>query len=211
MEQIDNSVSVIKEEDGFVISDICYDLRLRTPIYKKLLEARNYLPKGYSFMVVEAYRSIERQIELWNAEFKVQRGLYPEASEEYITQKTGVFVANPNKRGSGHQVGCAIDLTICDENGQELDMGTKISEFSDKTQTENDLITAGQRQNRALLRNALEKVGFVNYPAEWWHYCYGDSLWSHITGEKVIFESVLGVQFYIVERLICYCTTFGSV
>ena len=39
--------------------------------------------------------------------------------------------------------------------------------------------------NEELVRAALEKVGMVNYPAEWWHYSFGDRLWARLTGSKL--------------------------
>ncbi len=44
-----------------------------------------------------------------------------------------------------------------------------------------------QKQNRAILKNAMEKAGFKNYPHEWWHFCYGDRMWSAYSKQKECF------------------------
>ncbi len=194
-EEFSSDVVEIKKEDGFFISGMCHDLRLRSEIYQMLLKAREHLPYGYNFMIVEAYRTLARQQELWDAEYKAQQEKHPKASDEEILEKTRVLVANPKKGGGGHQTGCAIDLTLCRDNGEEFDMGTAVQEFSEKTETNNDLITEEQRYHRNVLQEALENAGFVNYPTEWWHYCYGDSLWSRITGtDSAIFINSLDLN-----------------
>lgn len=76
---------------------------------------------------------------------------------------------------SGHSRGATLDLTIlrCDPTGSncvELDMGTPFDFFDTRANTDSPGLTATQRENRELLRAAMEREGFRNYPMEWWHY-----------------------------------------
>lgn len=40
------------------------------------------------------------------------------------------------------------------------------------------------RRNRDLLAAALDAAGFINYPAEWWHWSYGDRYWAFQTSRE---------------------------
>ena len=77
---------------------------------------------------------------------------------------------------SGHSRGATIDLTLarCDANGRcaPLDMGTPFDMFDVRANTDNTEVTPAQRTHRDLLRNAMQRHGFANYPMEWWHYTF---------------------------------------
>ena len=77
---------------------------------------------------------------------------------------------------SGHSRGATIDLTLsrCDAHGDcnVLDMGTAYDLFDVLANTDNAEITAAQRANRDLLRDAMHRHGFANYPMEWWHFTF---------------------------------------
>ncbi len=82
-----------------------------------------------------------------------------------------------------HSTGGAIDLTLTDSNGRELDMGTIYSEFDNpKMHTNSREISPSQRSNRVELLQLMGKCGFVNYPGEWWHFSFGDRDWVAYTG-----------------------------
>jgi len=76
---------------------------------------------------------------------------------------------------SGHSRGATIDLTLqrCAADGTHctaLDMGTDFDFFDVRAHTDAPGITAAQHANRLLLREAMAREGFRNYPLEWWHY-----------------------------------------
>ena len=76
---------------------------------------------------------------------------------------------------SGHSRGATIDLTMqqCAADGTHctpLDMGTDFDFFDVRAHTDSPEVTAQQHANRALLRDAMQREGFRNYPMEWWHY-----------------------------------------
>ena len=76
---------------------------------------------------------------------------------------------------SGHSRGRTVDLTVlrCDEKGggcEPLDMGTSFDYFGTRANTDTPEVSAEQRANRHLLRDAMQAQGFANYPMEWWHY-----------------------------------------
>jgi D-alanyl-D-alanine dipeptidase len=81
------------------------------------------------------------------------------------------YVAPPGK-GSNHNRGAAIDLTLADENGVVLDMGNAFDDFSELSQYDNKSIPKEAQRNRKLLRKIMVKAGFVPYNNEWWHFDY---------------------------------------
>ena len=79
-------------------------------------------------------------------------------------------MANPAK-GSGHNRGIAVDLTIVDlQTKKELDMGTGFDNFSDTAHHSFTSLPKQVLQNRKLLRDEMVAQGFVPLDTEWWHY-----------------------------------------
>ncbi|HYC39075.1 MAG TPA: M15 family metallopeptidase [Chitinophagaceae bacterium] len=84
------------------------------------------------------------------------------------------YVANPAK-GSNHNRGIAVDLTIIDlKTGNELDMGTGFDNFTDSAHHSFAGFSEEILQNRLLLKSTMEKYGFRPLTTEWWHYYFGE-------------------------------------
>ncbi|WP_343231866.1 M15 family metallopeptidase [Thermomonas sp.] len=93
---------------------------------------------------------------------------YPDLDK---SQLRGVYIAPV----SGHSRGATVDLTLlrCVDSMtdcQPLDMGTGFDFFGLRAHTDSPEVSAEQRANRDLLRNAMQAHGFINLPEEWWHY-----------------------------------------
>ena len=99
-----------------------------------------------------------------------------------------VFVADPSK-GSRHNRGCAVDLTLYDlKTGKPVEMVSTYDETSDRAYPDYPGGTSLQRWHRKLLRDAMESVGFTVYEAEWWHFDYKD--WQKYAIANVPFEAI---------------------
>ena len=80
------------------------------------------------------------------------------------------YVADP-KKGSGHNRGIAVDLTVINlKTKEELPMGTGFDNFSDTAHQTFKALPEQILQNRNLLKDAMEKYGFKSLETEWWHY-----------------------------------------
>ncbi len=86
------------------------------------------------------------------------------------------YVADPD-RGSVHCYGFAVDLTLADENGNELDMGTAFDEFVDLAEPRHEerflnegRLSPKQFAHRHLLRSVMQTAGFASIEDEWWHF-----------------------------------------
>jgi D-alanyl-D-alanine dipeptidase len=93
-----------------------------------------------------------------------------------------------------HVAGAAVDLTLVTTSGAELWMGTPV----DVTPEESGgacffaaPVDDEARHNRTVLAAALAAAGLINYPAEWWHWSYGDRYWALLTGaDHAVYGSV---------------------
>lgn len=156
---------------------------LRLSVAERLLRAQESLPAGLQVLIAEGYRPPEQQEFYFNRRKQRLMDANPALSEEAAYLEASGFVSPPTI--APHVSGAAIDLTLIDEQGRALDMGTPIDatpEASDGAcyfAAEN--ITAEARRNRETLAAALSTAGLVNYPTEWWHWSYGDRYWALMT------------------------------
>lgn len=162
--------------------------QLRETVANMLHKASRLLPSGYKLAIVEGVRSIEKQQEHWNRKFEHFSRERPEWSQEKIEQQTALVVARPAPLAN-HNCGGAVDVALVDSNGDLVDMGSKPQALNEKSIVEmfSELITEEQKRNRAILRKVMEAVGFIWYPGEWWHYCYGDRMWAVYTNQQECF------------------------
>lgn len=107
--------------------------------------------QGFRFKIFDAFRPAEAQWVLWNHT--------PDPD----------FLADPN-RGSPHSIGVAIDLTLIDEQGRELEMGTPFDTFSPLSHHGNCEVSQEAQFNRYLLLGIMTAAGWDCYLKEWWHY-----------------------------------------
>ena len=142
--------------DNFVKEKMynCGKCFLRPEVAEAIVKAQKKLEKkGYGLKMFDCYRPRPFQQRLWD---KVP-------DDRYVT--------NP-KKGSMHNRGAAVDLTLVDKNGKDLDMGTPFDFFGEKAyQTCTDL-PKNVLENRKLLNATLESVGFKTIRTEWWHFSY---------------------------------------
>ena len=90
------------------------------------------------------------------------------------------YLANP-VRGSIHSFGMAVDITLVDNSGKELDMGTLFDDLTERSHPalESAMLLRGELSatqigNRQLLRDAMHEGGFKGINSEWWHFDCGD-------------------------------------
>jgi D-alanyl-D-alanine dipeptidase len=79
------------------------------------------------------------------------------------------YVADPAK-GSIHNRGGAVDITLVDNNGVALDMGTSFDFFGPEAGHNYQNLSNEVKQNRVFLKQIMQENGFVSFDSEWWHY-----------------------------------------
>lgn len=133
----------------------CPECLLRPAAATAVVKAHKDLQKrGYGGLkMFDCYRPRPYQQRLWD---KVP-------NPDYVT---------PPAKGSMHSRGAAVDLTIVDKNGNELDMGTPYDFFGQEAHYDYTKLSAKVLANRRLLRTVMESAGFKGIRTEWWHFSY---------------------------------------
>lgn len=125
---------------------------LRRPTAEKLAAAaRTLREKGLRLVIYDALRPLSAQRKMW--------ALKPDRR----------YVADP-ARGSQHNRGAAVDVSLADASGRPLPMPSEFDEFGPRaahSYADGDAVARG---NRDALRAAMEAAGFAAYELEWWHY-----------------------------------------
>jgi zinc D-Ala-D-Ala dipeptidase len=165
-------------ENGFVElitldASILIDIKYATTdnfVKEKMYNCgRCFLRPEVAAAIVLAHKKLQKK----GLGLKIFDGYRPRPFQQRLWDKVpdDRFVTNP-KKGSMHNRGAAVDLTIVDKKGKELDMGTPFDFFGEKAyQTCTDL-PKNVLDNRKLLRETLAEFGFKHIRTEWWHYSY---------------------------------------
>ena len=178
----------------------------RKQVADRLLMAAALLPQGYRFKIYDAWRPFEVQKALYDEYFNRLKKQNTELDEQSLHTLAREFVSYPDTSmlcSYVHSSGGAIDLTVIDPDGNELDMGTKFDDFSSLANTAafeastNDTV----KSNRRLLYSVMTDSGFTNFPNEWWHYDLGDIFYSAITKAPVKYSSVYYVEQILSEEI----------
>jgi len=134
----------------------------------------------------QAAERLQRERPGWR--LRVLDALRPGRVQQVLWEKVRgtaqhIYVADP-ARGSIHSFGMAVDVTLDDEHGCEVDMGTPFDDFSLRAQPDHEaqMLACGmldnlQLANRRLLRNCMLPAGFHGIASEWWHFDAADKSW----------------------------------
>ncbi len=106
---------------------------------------------GYRIKIFDAFRPTEAQQKLWDHT----------PDPDFLC---------PPERGSPHSRGVAVDLTLLDADGHELDMGTAFDAFTPDSHHGAAAISDEAKRNRLLLLGIMTSGGWDFYRNEWWHY-----------------------------------------
>jgi D-alanyl-D-alanine dipeptidase len=140
--------------DNFLKAQVydCAECFLRLKTVKALVKANDeFMKKGYRIQLFDCYRPLDIQKRMW------QIVSNPE------------YVADPAK-GSIHNRGGAVDITLVDSNGKALNMGTPFDFFGPEASHHFENLSNELKQNRVLLKQIMQENGFVSFDSEWWHY-----------------------------------------
>lgn len=130
----------------------CAECYTRVKTAKALLKANtDLIKKGYRIKFFDCYRPNSVQYKMWE--------IVPNPQ----------YVADPVK-GSIHNKGGAVDITLVTLDGKELDMGTDFDFFGKKAYHDNIDLPENVLNNRKLLKETMEAYGFWSIRTEWWHY-----------------------------------------
>jgi D-alanyl-D-alanine dipeptidase len=144
----------------------CDECFLRVKTVKSLLEANKaFLDKGYKIKLYDCYRPIAIQKQMW----------------KIVPNPT--YVANP-KKGSIHNKGGAVDITLVDSLGVELNMGTQFDFFGEEASHNYPNLSEEILANRKFLKGIMLQHNFKSFDSEWWHYNLNNSSADKVSNQK---------------------------
>jgi D-alanyl-D-alanine dipeptidase len=155
-------------EDNFLKAKVydCAECFLRLKTVKALIAANNdFIKRGYKIKLYDCYRPLSIQKKMW----------------EIVSDPK--YVADP-KKGSIHNRGGAVDISIVDANGKEIDMGTSFDFFGIQASHKYTKFSKEILSNRKFLKKIMVKNGFNSFDSEWWHYNLKTGLKENVSNEK---------------------------
>lgn len=147
-------------QDNFLKSQVyeCAECYLRFSTVKALIAANaSFQELGFRLKIFDCYRPLSIQKKMW--------AIAPNPA----------YVANP-ARGSIHNRGGAVDVTLVQLDGTPLDFGTDFDFFGVESAHSFKNLPKSVKQNRKLLKKVMEKNGFKAMASEWWHYNFVGAL-----------------------------------
>jgi D-alanyl-D-alanine dipeptidase len=122
-------------------------------------------------VAAESLAAVQRELRTMGLGLKIHDGYRPLAIQWKLWEivPNPDFVADPRK-GSKHNRGAAVDLTLVDSLGNELQMPTGYDDFTEKASHEYMDLPESAIANRALLLEVMMRHGFLPIKSEWWHY-----------------------------------------
>lgn len=154
--------------DNFLKAKVydCAECFLRLQTVKALIEAnKDFIKRGYKIKLFDCYRPLSIQKKMWE--------IVPNPK----------YVADP-KKGSIHNRGGAVDITLVDTNNVPLDMGTEFDHFGIEASHKYTKLSKEIKNNRKLLKSVMQKHGFNALDSEWWHYNLKIGLDEKVSNEK---------------------------
>ncbi|MFA9195433.1 D-alanyl-D-alanine dipeptidase [Flavobacterium sp. FBOR7N2.3] len=155
-------------EDNFLKAKVydCAECYLRLKTVKALIVANEaFVKKGFRIKLFDCYRPLDIQKKMWTIVSNPK------------------YVADP-ARGSIHNRGGAVDITLVDKKGKELDMGTAFDFFGIEASHGYEKLSQKIKNNRILLKTVMTQNGFNSLDSEWWHYNLQSALKDKVANEK---------------------------
>jgi zinc D-Ala-D-Ala dipeptidase len=152
--------------------DIVFDIRyavsnnfLGVPVYPK---AVCYLHKE----AAEALNQVQQELSSKQLGLKVFDGYRPLSVQQVMWDaiQDERYVSNPAKNKGRHTRGTAIDLTLIDQKGNELEMPTGFDDFTERAHSDYSQLSEAALKNRSLLKEVMNRHHFQQLPTEWWHF-----------------------------------------
>lgn len=144
----------------------CAECFLRLKTVNALIKAnKSSIKQGYKIKIFDCYRPLDIQKKMWKIV----------SNPEYV--------ANPSK-GSIHNRGGAVDITLVDSNGNDLEMGTPFDFFGKEASHNYTDLSQKIKENRLFLKTIMSEANFNSFDSEWWHYNFKSGLTDKVSNVK---------------------------
>ncbi|RCJ37033.1 D-alanyl-D-alanine dipeptidase [Nostoc minutum NIES-26] len=174
---------------------------LRKSVIENLIQAQNYLHlllPNWRIQIFDAYRPVAVQqfmVDYSFAQVVQQRGLTqvdlsPNQRQEIweLVYEIWAVPSLDKQTPPPHSTGAAVDVTLVNDAGQVVNMGSLIDELSERSHPDyyannSHPQTQEYHAHRQLLRDVMLKAGFQRNPKEWWHFSFGDQMWAWLNNQ----------------------------
>jgi zinc D-Ala-D-Ala dipeptidase len=151
---------------------------LRKTVAEMLHNASTRLPQGLRFVVIDAWRPIERQQRIYDFVYQCAVDTFPGRTGPALRRTVCRWVAPTDQQAPpGHCTGAAVDVMLLDASGKEIDVCAPFDRFGAAPTYSYGLEFTAQN-NREILVQTMLNAGFSNCRDEWWHYSFGDAGWA---------------------------------
>ncbi len=176
----------IKEVNAHVVVEMRYATEDNFA-KKRLYESNTCFLRKSTAVKLDA---VQKELETMNLGLKVWDCYRPLAVQRvfWTILPDERYVANP-KKGSRHNRASAVDVTLVDSQGKELEMPTGFDDFTPRAHHSYQDLPDQAIRNRELLKGLMEKAGFIPLPEEWWH--YDDNNWVQFDILDVPFKDLV--------------------
>lgn len=159
---------------------------LRAGVVDRLCRAASLLAPGCRLSIIEGWRDPDRQREQYAATEQRFRLEHPEWPPGLLRRMVNRYSAPPDGPAPApHTTGGAVDVWLCSEDGAALDLCSPYDPFDRRSyRLDAPRLAPEVQQRREVLKSALEAAGLTNYPAEYWHWSYGDQGWAYRGGHS---------------------------
>ncbi|HEY9752441.1 MAG TPA: M15 family metallopeptidase [Coleofasciculaceae cyanobacterium] len=174
---------------------------VRQGVCDRLLLAQTQLERerpGWQIQIFDGYRPIA--VQQFMVDHTLQtlaqaQGLDPQqmtvSERQTLLTQVYEFWALPSLNPATpppHSTGGAIDVTLVDQSGHPLDMGSPIDEISPRSYPDYFKTPSTPEQHafnrhRQQLKRVMTMAGFEQHPNEWWHFCWGDQMWAWLVNQ----------------------------
>ncbi|MET7912494.1 M15 family metallopeptidase [Streptomyces avermitilis] len=153
---------------------------VRQGVLTRLQQAQALLPGGVRLLFIEGYRPPSLQRRYFEEYSDELARTHPDWHAAELREAASRLVSPPEI--APHSAGAAVDMTLIDHQGRELNMGTRVNASPEESEgacyTDAPNLSDRARTNRATLGGALSTAGLINYGTEWWHWSFGDRYWA---------------------------------
>lgn len=155
-------------EDNFLKAKVydCAECFLRLKTVQALIAAnKEFMKEGFKIKLYDCYRPLSIQQKMW----------------EIVSNPK--YVADP-KKGSIHNRGGAVDISLVNASGEEVEMGTDFDFFGIQASHNYTKFPKDVKANRKFLKKIMIKNGFNSFDSEWWHYNLKTGLKDKVANQK---------------------------
>lgn len=153
---------------------IDYPLLCRKGVAEKLGHVADRLPSQFFLQVDSGYRTKKTEQILFE-------------KRKYLTPG---LVIDPKLSKSSHNTGGAVDVTLTDKFGREINLSEPFNKYYMEPKLISKNITPKAQNLRNMLNRVMLEAGFAPHPNEYWHFSYGDRRWAEYTKSKVLYDEI---------------------